>query len=172
MTHTPPKAPPDSKVDKGLKNRYPTLVGKLLWISNTVRPDISFAVSTLARHMSKPTEEAMKAALQIIMYLNQTQDEVLRLGSGNGNKPAIATYTDSNWALDPNTDRWSTSGLIIKVFGSVVTWNSHTQKCVLDSAVKAEQHWMHPSHKGSSPSFQASAYQHEISPYSQPHYGR
>ncbi|SOV08507.1 uncharacterized protein UDID_17414 [Ustilago sp. UG-2017a] len=31
--------------------QYQELVGQLLWVSNTVRPDISFAVGTLARYM-------------------------------------------------------------------------------------------------------------------------
>ena len=63
MTHTPLKPPTDLEADQELKARYPVLVGKLLWVSNTVRPDISFAVNALARHMSKPTKEAMQVAL-------------------------------------------------------------------------------------------------------------
>ncbi|CCF51334.1 uncharacterized protein UHO2_04152 [Ustilago hordei] len=138
MTHTLLKAPPDSKVNEKLKNRYPTLVGKLLWIANMVRLDISFTINALAHHMFRPMEEAMKAVLQVILYLNQTQNEVLRLGGGDGNEPAITTYMDSNWALDLNTDRRSTSSSIVKVFDSVVTWNLHIQKCILESAVKVE----------------------------------
>ncbi|SAM79903.1 uncharacterized protein UBRO_20991 [Ustilago bromivora] len=138
MTHTPSKPLTDLETDGELKARYPVLVGKLLWVSNTVWLDISFAVNTLTCHMSKPTKEAMQAALRIVKYLNQTQDKVLRLGRRNKDEPAIVTYTDSNWASDPNTDRRSTLGSIIKIFGSVVTWNSHVQKCVSDSAVKVE----------------------------------
>ena len=88
--------------------------------------------------MSRPTEAMMQAALQVIMYLNQTQDKVLRLGGRDGTKPAIITYTDSNWASNLNTDRRSTSSSVMKVFGSVVTWNSHVQKCISESAAKAE----------------------------------
>ena len=138
MTHTPSKPLTNLEMDRELKARYPVLVGKLLWVSNTVWPDISFAVNTLACHMSKPTEEAMQVALQIVKYLNQTQDKVLRLGGRNEDEPAIVAYMDSNWASDPNTDRRSTLDSIIKIFGSVVTWNSHVQKCVSDSAFEAE----------------------------------
>ncbi|KAJ1042781.1 hypothetical protein NDA11_002183 [Ustilago hordei] len=63
MTHTPSKPPPNLETNGELKARYPILVGKLLWILNTVRLDISFTVNTLACHMSKPTKEAMQAAL-------------------------------------------------------------------------------------------------------------
>ncbi|SAM59905.1 uncharacterized protein UBRO_20216 [Ustilago bromivora] len=50
----------------------------------------------------------------------------------------VTAYTDANWASDSNTDWKSTSGSVVKVFGSVVTWNSHVQKCVASSAFKAE----------------------------------
>ncbi|KAJ1601495.1 hypothetical protein NDA14_003229 [Ustilago hordei] len=138
MVHTLTKAPNNEETNDKLKARYPVLVGKLLWISNTIQPDITYAVNTLAHHMSKPTKRAMQVALQVVKYLNQTQDEVLRLGSKNEDKPPITAYMDSNWASNPNTNRRSTSGSIVKVFGSMVTWSSHIQKCVSDLAVKVE----------------------------------
>ncbi|CCF53388.1 uncharacterized protein UHO2_02740 [Ustilago hordei] len=45
---------------------------------------------------------------------------------------------DVNWASDPNTNWKSTLGSVIKIFGSVVTWNSHVQKCVASLAVEAK----------------------------------
>ncbi|KAJ1571274.1 hypothetical protein NDA12_004487 [Ustilago hordei] len=138
MVHTPMKAPNNKETDDELKARYPVLVGKLLWISNTVWLDITFAANTLAHHMSKPTKGAMQAALQVVKYLNQMHDEVLRLGGKNENEPPITIYMDSNWASNLNTYRRSTSGSIVKVFGSMVTWSSHVQKCVSDLAIKAE----------------------------------
>ncbi|SPC61212.1 uncharacterized protein UHOD_11255 [Ustilago sp. UG-2017b] len=100
MTDTPPTTSPDFEANQDLKAKYPVLVGKLLWISNTVQLDISFAVNTLAHHMSKPTKDTMQAALRVVKYLNQMQGEVLRLGSGKGDEPVIFAYTDSNWASD------------------------------------------------------------------------
>ncbi|SAM85251.1 uncharacterized protein UBRO_20885 [Ustilago bromivora] len=50
----------------------------------------------------------------------------------------IETYTDTNWASDLNMDWKSTSGSIVKLFSSVITWNSHVQKCVASSTVEAE----------------------------------
>ena len=42
---------------------------------HTFRPDIYFAVNSLARHMSRPTQPAMEAALKVVKYLHQTKDE-------------------------------------------------------------------------------------------------
>lgn len=66
----------------------------------------------------------------MVKYLHQTKDEVLRLGGQDTDATAIATYTDANWASDPNTERRSTSGSITEVSGSLVGWRSHVQKCV------------------------------------------
>ncbi|SAM81796.1 uncharacterized protein UBRO_20615 [Ustilago bromivora] len=63
MTHTPPTTTPDFEADQDLKAKYPVLASKLLWISNTIWLDISFAVNTLACHISKLTEAAMQVAL-------------------------------------------------------------------------------------------------------------
>ncbi|CCF49950.1 hypothetical protein NDA11_007995 [Ustilago hordei] len=77
MTMTPVKAPGNLTINEDIKQQYPTLVGKLLWVSNTICLDICYAVNVLTQHMSRPTTEAMQVSLCIIKYLNQTQDEVL-----------------------------------------------------------------------------------------------
>jgi len=138
MTESLNAAPKGYIPEADLKAKYPMLVGKLMWVSNTVRPDICFAVNTLARHMSKPTNETMQAALRVVKYLHQTKDEVLQLGGNHEGATPIVTYTDANWASDPSVDRRSTSGSVTKIFGSLVGWKSHVQKCVSLSAVEAE----------------------------------
>jgi hypothetical protein len=120
------------------KNDYQKITGTLLWISNTVRPDICFSVGTLARYMSKPAKQHMRAALKVLGYLEQTPDNVLRLGFAKDELSPLVTYTDANWASDPTTGRRSTSGSVTIVFGSVIGWKSHVQRCVALSAVEAE----------------------------------
>ncbi|SOV01865.1 uncharacterized protein UDID_18825 [Ustilago sp. UG-2017a] len=120
--------------------QYQELVGQLLWISNTARPDISFTVGTLARYMSSPMSNAWKAALHLVKYLNQTSEYKLLFGD-EANKHSgqqIVTYTDANWASDPTNGRRSTSGGVTYVYGCPVSWRSHVQKCVALSAVEAE----------------------------------
>lgn len=131
-----------AKGDKCLPQRskeYQELVGQLLWVSNTVQPDISFTVGTLARHMSTPIEGAWSAAIHVLKYLNQTSEYCLCLGGRPSKEDkAIITYTDANWASDPTNSQRSTSGAITYLYGCPVSWQSHVQKCVALSAVEAE----------------------------------
>lgn len=78
--------------------QYQELVGQLLWVTNTVRPDISFAVGTLAHYMSRPTNGAWNAAIHVLKYLNHTSEYHLQLG-GKPSKhisQSVVTYTDAN----------------------------------------------------------------------------
>ena len=46
--------------------KYPSLVGALLYVAVTARPDIVFHTSILAKFMSDPSQDCCKAALQLI----------------------------------------------------------------------------------------------------------
>ncbi|SAM61279.1 uncharacterized protein UBRO_20411 [Ustilago bromivora] len=105
---------------------------------DSMTTDGDSGINTFACHMSHPTEQAMQAVLRIVRYLNQTKDEVLRIGGQDMSGNVVKAYTDANWASDPNMDRKSTSGSIVKVYGSIITWNSHVQKCVASSTVEAK----------------------------------
>ena len=120
--------------------QYQELVGQLLWVSNTVQPDISFVVGVLARHMLEPIDSAWGAATHLLKYLNQTSEYRLELGGVHRRhaEQPVVTYTDVNWASDPTNGRRSTSGAVTYVYGCPVSWKSHVQKCVALSAVEAE----------------------------------
>ena len=49
-------------------------VGSLLWLSNGTRPDISYAVSQVAKYMSDPGMEHWKAVKRILRYLKGSMD--------------------------------------------------------------------------------------------------
>lgn len=51
--------------------RYRQLIGKLLYLTFT-RPDISYAVQTLAQFMDKPANEYYKATCKVLKYLKRT----------------------------------------------------------------------------------------------------
>ena len=53
---------------------FKSLVGQLLYICITTRPDITTAVSEVAKFAQNPGQEHWLAALKIAKYLKQTED--------------------------------------------------------------------------------------------------
>ncbi|SNX85305.1 related to retrotransposon protein [Melanopsichium pennsylvanicum] len=119
------------------RKAYPQIVGKLLWLANGTRPDISQAVSVLARYMTRPSKEHFDAAQKVLHYLDQTQDICLRYGSRKEEEQLLA-HSDANWASNPTTQRKSSSGSAVFVHGNLVAWKSALQRCTALSAVEAE----------------------------------
>ena len=76
------------------KDRYQSLVGKLIYLTHT-RPDIGFAVSMVSHSMSNPTETDMRNVNRILQYLKGTPGRGLYFQT-NSNK-GIEVYTDSDW---------------------------------------------------------------------------
>jgi len=60
---------------------YKAIVGGLMHIQRCTRPDISFAVSSLAVYLDKYQESHWKAALKVLGYLKKTKHLVLVLGN-------------------------------------------------------------------------------------------
>ena len=53
---------------------YLSLIGALMYLANSTRPYIAFAVNLLARHNSSPTKRHWVGGKQILRYLNGTKD--------------------------------------------------------------------------------------------------
>ncbi|KAJ1588354.1 hypothetical protein NDA12_006582 [Ustilago hordei] len=116
---------------------YPQIVGKLLWLSNGTRPDISQAVGVLARYMTQPSREHYNAAQKVLQYLDHTRDIHLQYGS-NKQQDFLMAHSDANWASDATAQCKSSSGSAVFVCGNLVAWKSALQRCTALSAVEAE----------------------------------
>jgi hypothetical protein len=127
---------PETIANATEKKEYPMIVGKLLWLANCTRPDLSQAVSTLARQMSRPSKEHYDAAQKVLQYLTTTSGIGLYYKASNGE--LITAHTDATWASDVTTNRKSTSGSVVFIHGNPVAWKSTLQKCTALSAVEAE----------------------------------
>jgi hypothetical protein len=53
---------------------YLSAIGALMYLANSTRPDIAFAVNLLARHSAKPTQRHWTGVKNIFRYLNGTKD--------------------------------------------------------------------------------------------------
>jgi hypothetical protein len=115
-------------------NRYPELIGSLLYLANTVRPDIANAVGVLARYRGTPTTSHMKAGMRVLQYLKGTIDHGVIYG---GEEQVLHGYVDADYAGCLDTRR-STSGYVFKLNGGPVIWGSKKQQCVASSTVESE----------------------------------
>ena len=115
-------------------NRYCELIGSLLYLANTTRPDISQAVGVLSRYRGTPTSAHMQEGLRLVRYLKGTRDYTLQLG---GNYVPIEGFVDADYAGDLDT-RASTTGFVFKVYGGAVVWGSKKQTATATSTVESE----------------------------------
>ena len=140
--------------DEVLKLPYKALIGCLLYISGKTRPDVAYAVHTLARFSQYPSLKAWNAALRVLMYLNNTKDlKITHSKHGNSEVKVmsetkqmswsqswwdkIVSWTDSTWGGDLGTMR-STTGYVVMLAGAAISWNSRLQPTVALSSTEAE----------------------------------
>ena len=114
---------------------YQAVVGSLLYLSNKTRPDIAYAVSSVARYCSKPTRNHWTAAKRILRYLKGTHDYGLLYQKKSSVE--LLGYSGADWAGDVG-DRKSTSGYVFFLGGAAVSWKSCKQTSVALSTAEAE----------------------------------
>ena len=127
-----------------LQKRYQELVGCLMYLMVSTRPDIAYAIGFLSRFTSNPGEKHWKALKRVLRYLNGTRDYGVHLGGKiSGALPIIVGYADADFASDVSTRR-STTGYafgmrgINNEFQSLTTWRSCLQNTISVSTVEAE----------------------------------
>ena len=117
------------------QHMYQAVVGSLLYLSTQTRPDIAYAVSSVARYCANPTKDHWTAVKRILRYLKGTCNYGLLYRK---DAPAELTgYSDADWAGDVG-DRKSTSGYIYLLGGAAISWKSSKQSCVALSTTEAE----------------------------------
>lgn len=132
-------------LDDGDHGTYRRIIGKLLYLSNTTRVDITFAVNMLSRFLHAPTVKHLQAAYIILRYLKETSsDGLVYTGSKCINGTSydngtikIECYTDSDWGTD-KLSRASTLGFVLMINGNTIQWVSQRQKSISQSSAEAE----------------------------------
>ena len=114
---------------------YQSLVGSLMYLSVCTRPDIAYAVSTLARFSNKPNRSHWTAAKRVLRYLRGTDDYGIAFTKSDSGE--CMGYSDADWAGDQE-DRRSTSGYLFLMTGGPVSWKSRKQESVALSTAEAE----------------------------------
>ena len=114
---------------------YRELVGSLLFLARTTRPDIAYAVNRLSQYMNCFQEQHWKAAKEVLRYLSGTKD--LGIQYSPCSEVALEGYSDADFAGDRHGRR-STSGYIFMINGNPITWSSKKQSIVSLSSTESE----------------------------------
>ena len=124
--------------EKGSEEYCRSILGSLLYISGSVRPDISFACNVLARHVSNPALRHQNAAKRIVRYLSGTKEMGIIMERKNDNKEInLTAFCDSDYAEDLD-DGKSTAGYVIMINNWPVIWRTKKHNCLTQSSVEAE----------------------------------
>jgi hypothetical protein len=113
---------------------YQNLIGSLMYLSVSTRPDISYAVSCLSQYNTCFGKEHWIAAKRVLRYLKGTRDYGLVYEK---NVEDIIGFADADWGANPD-DRKSYTGYIFIFANCSVSWEARKQQTVALSSTEAE----------------------------------
>ena len=124
-------------LDESQHKTYRQIVGGLIYIMCSTRPDLAFIVTILSQHMSNPSEGDLVMAKHVLRYLKGTKDWIL-VFRRSGAPISIDGCCDSDWAN--SEDRKSISGYCFNIFqnGPLISWKTRKQPTVALSSCEAE----------------------------------
>jgi hypothetical protein len=100
--------------------RYSQIIGSLMYLASTTRPDIFFVVSKLSRYMSNLGDDHWHALKMVLRYLKGTMSFRIHY---SGHPAVLEGYSDTNWISDID-QIYATSGYVFTLGGGVVSWRS------------------------------------------------
>ena len=121
---------------------YQSCIGTLLYLSGWTRPDISFSVSELSKHVINPGVEHHEALMHLVGYVKRTMS--LKITYGREPREGIkfginelGGYVDASFAGNQDT-RKSKSGFVMFMNGGPVSWKAKDQSIVALSTTDSE----------------------------------
>ena len=115
----------NSQVDPDMRSHFKQVIRSLLYIILGTQPDIAYVVTALSQHAAKPSQEHLDKALYICQYLLGTH--FYSLVFDGASKAGLITFTNSDWASDPNTCH-SQTGWFIELANCIFSWKSQQQQ--------------------------------------------
>lgn len=133
---------PNSKLTKQTCNSkeegpivpYRELMGSLMYLAVSTRPDIAFAVSYLSQFNEDHDTTHWTAAKRVLRYLKGTLD--LGLSFQRSSTP-LKCFVDADWANCPE-DRKSYTGYVTMIGSCIISWEAKKQRTVALSSTEAE----------------------------------
>jgi hypothetical protein len=131
---TSEQAPADAAEFAAMRNiPYREAVGALNWAALGTRPDIAFAVSTVARFSANPGLAHWEAVKRIFRYLAGMRDLWLMYGEEQRH---LIGYADTDGSM--SEDRRAITGYAFLIDGGAVSWSSKKQEIVTLSTTESE----------------------------------
>ncbi len=112
---------------------YRGILGSLLFVNLSTRPDICFAVNRMSSFSEKPTTMQLKHLKRILRYLKENPSKKLYYKRGN---IEVSMSCDSSWRNAE--DSRSVYGFLVKINGTPVVFRSKVQRGVAMSSSEAE----------------------------------
>lgn len=116
---------------------YRQIIGSLMHLAISTRPDISYAVSTLSQFLERPSNSHWLAAKRVLKYLKGIPDLGITFGGDCNLNNQLIAFSDSDCASCPNT-RKSVSGIVLMLNNGPVAWSSRKQSIMATSTTDAE----------------------------------
>jgi transposase InsO family protein len=113
---------------------YREAVGALNWAALATRPDIAFAVATVARFLANPGMAHWNAVKRIFRYLAGTCDLLAQLWRDHA--APLVGYADADGSM--SEDRRAITGYAFLIDGGAVSWSSKKQEIVSLSTTESE----------------------------------
>jgi len=115
---------------------YISVVGSLMYLAVTTRPDIAYAARVLTRYNSNPGPSHWQAGKHVLHYLQGTMDYRITYQPSDLPEPFI-TYSDADHGGNPDNGK-STGGYVVKIGSGAVSWSSKLQSLVALSTTEVE----------------------------------
>ncbi|CAI7818286.1 unnamed protein product [Closterium sp. NIES-54] len=134
-SHSLSAPPSDESVEPS--GPYPELVGCLMYLMTSTRPDLAYPLSLLARYVALGRHRKVHwdAAKRVLRYLCSTSGMGLMFG---GWGPVVLTgHADASWVDDSGTQR-SSQGYTFSLGSGSVSWRSTRSSSVLSSICEAK----------------------------------
>ena len=116
---------------------YRELVGALLYLSMTTRPDILYSVNVLSQLQEQPTEAAWAGLKRVLRYLKGTLELKLTFDKSESEEDTLNCFVDADWGSD-RLDRKSINGFIIMFNKCPIIWCVRKQTSIALSSTEAE----------------------------------
>jgi hypothetical protein len=128
------RAPSEAERSEMRSTPFRAAIGSLLYLSTRTRPDITVAVSILAKHSQDPSPIHWQGVKRVMRYLKGTMNYGLSYSEGHS---ALTVYCDADWGTDDD-DRRSRTGIVTFVGNNLISWTSRRQTTTSVSSCEAE----------------------------------